>query len=238
MRNVIITGVNGQLGKVFAQNYLDKGDRVFGIDILETEDNINNPMYSFHKVDITNEKSVIEFFRDIKDVSVLINNAGIGKFSPLEERTAAEFIEVCNVNMLGTFLMCKSALVLMKEKNKGQIINIGSVYGVVSSDPRIYGNSGRNNSEVYSMTKAAVIMLSRYLAANYGKYNIQVNTLSPGGIYRSQDEEFVKNYSYKTPAQKMGCSKDLLPCLNYLSEKENTYTNGQNIVVDGGFSIW
>ena len=95
----------------------------------------------------------------------MVNNAGIGVFTPFETRTVDEFMSVVDVNLKGTFLMCREAIKRMKVQQAGKIINIGSVYGVVSSDPRIYGESGRNNSEVYSMTKAGVIMLSKYLCA-------------------------------------------------------------------------
>jgi len=238
MRSVVITGVNGQLGKRFVENFIEKGDRVFGLDLSDCNLEVNSDNFSFHKVDITNEKEVISFYGELSEISVLVNNAGIGKFTPFEERSAEDFMEVCNVNLLGTFLMCREAIKKMKQVKKGKIVNIGSIYGVVSSDPRIYGKSGRNNSEVYSMTKAGVIMFSKYLAANFAQYNIQINTLSPGGIQRAQTSDFVENYTHKTPAGRMGSPDDLLHTLNLLADENNSYLNGQNIVVDGGFSAW
>ena len=113
-----------------------------------------------------------------------------------------------------------------------------SIYGSVSSDERIYGVSGRNNSEVYSATKAGVISLTKYMAAHFGKYKIQTNAISPGGIYNNQTEDFVKNYEYKTPMQRMGNIEDLLSTLSYLISDDTSYTNGQNISVDGGFLAW
>ena len=126
----------------------------------------------------------------------------------------------------------------MKKKNFGKIVNLGSIYGVKSSDERIYGDSGRNNSEVYSVTKAGVIQLTKYMAAHFGKYNIQTNCISPGGIYNGQSDSFVTNYEYKTPSGRMGSPEDITNALEFLCSCSSDYINGQNIIVDGGFSVW
>ena len=173
-----------------------------------------------------------------KSIDVLVNNAGIGVFTPFEERTADEFRMVTDVNLLGTFLMAQGAVKIMKKQKFGKVVNLGSIYGVKSSDERIYGDSGRNNSEVYSITKAGVIQLTKYMAAHFGKYNIQTNCISPGGIYNGQSEDFVSNYEYKTPAQKMGAPQDIMHALNFLCSEKADYINGQNIAIDGGFLAW
>ncbi len=134
--------------------------------------------------------------------------------------------------------MSREAIKIMIKNNLGKIINIGSIYGVNSSDYRIYGKSGRNNSEVYSITKSGIIMFSKYLATHFASYNIQINTLSPGGIKSNQSDDFVRNYTKKNPTRRMGCTKDLLPALDFLLSKKNFYTNGENIIVDGGFTKW
>ena len=155
-----------------------------------------------------------------------------------EERTAKEFCKVMNVNLLGTYLMSQSSIKIMKNQKMGKIINIGSIYGQVSSDERIYGDSGRNNSEVYSVTKAGIIHLTKYMATHFGKYNIQTNCISPGGIFNNQSKEFVDNYIKKNPMNRMGTPADLQSAIKFLISDENTYLNGQNITVDGGFVAW
>lgn len=237
MKIVIITGANGQLGKSYLKTLSNLGYFIYAIDLnidgIEKIETVK-PI----KLDITNEKDVNNFYKNIEAVDVLINNAGIGVFTPFEQRTAQEFIQVMNVNLLGTFLMSQGAIKIMKKQHYGKIINIGSIYGQVSSDERIYGNSGRNNSEVYSATKAGVIHLTKYMATHFGKYNIQTNCISPGGIFNKQSKEFVDNYEYKTPMGRMGTPDDLQSVLKFLISKENTYVNGQNITVDGGFIAW
>ncbi len=237
MKKAIVTGAGGQLGSIFVNALVEKGYFVYALDI-----NLKNNSASSNikplKLDITNESEVHRFFSSVQYLDVLVNNAGTGIFTPFEERTASEFRRVMDVNLLGTFLMSQSAVEIMKKNGGGKIINIASIYGSKSSDERIYGNSGRNNSEVYSASKAGVISLTQYMAAHFGKHNIQTNSISPGGIYNKQSDEFVANYEYKTPMNRMGEAKDLLSTLFYLISDDTKYTTGQDIAVDGGFLAW
>lgn len=237
MKTAILTGANGQLGQSYLSTLLDENYYIYAIDLnidnLESKKNIKQV-----QLDITNENEVHSFYKSISKVDVLINNAGIGVFTPFEQRTAKEFSDVMKVNLLGTFLMSQGAILIMKKQRYGKIINIGSIYGQVSSDERIYGDSGRNNSEVYSATKAGVIHLTKYMATHFGKYNIQTNCISPGGIFNDQNEDFVKNYEYKTPMNRMGTPEDLQMTLKFLISEDNKYINGQNITIDGGFVAW
>lgn len=237
MKNIILTGANGQLGRSFSEFLQANGYFVYALDIDVSNIEKTNSVEPV-KIDITDEDSVNDFFNTVDEVYGLINNAGIGVFTSFEERTAEEFKKVMDVNLLGTFLMCKNAIIKMKKQKYGKIVNIGSIYGVKSSDYRIYGDSGRNNSEVYSATKAGVIMMTKYLSANYAQENIQVNAISPGGILREQSEDFVSNYTDKTPAGRMGNPTDLHSSLKLLLDENSNYINGQNITVDGGFTSW
>jgi len=237
MKKAIITGANGQLGSVFVNYLVKKGYFVYAIDLaFKKEETLGNVLQV--RLDITDSHAVSEFFTSVDDLSVLINNAGIGVFTPFEDRTASEFRSVLEVNLLGTFLMSQAAIKIMKLKGRGKIVNIASIYGSTSSDERIYGKSGRNNSEVYSATKAGVISLTQYMATHFGKYNIQTNSISPGGVYNKQTADFVKNYEHKTPMHRMADPSDMLSTLGYLISEDTKYTNGQDIAVDGGFLCW
>ena len=158
------------------------------------------------QIDITKEDEVIDFFSKINNVYGLINNAGIGVFTPFLSRTVKDFKNVLDVNLVGTFLMSREAIKIMIKNNLGKIINIGSIYGVNSSDYRIYGKSGRNNSEVYSITKSGIIMFSKYLATHFASYNIQINTISRGIVIKQMT--LLKNYTKKTQQKEWVC-KDL-----------------------------
>jgi len=236
-KKAIITGANGQLGSAFVEALTGKGYFVYAVDLNIEKIALSESIQPV-ELDITDEAAVHKFFSSVQDLDVLINNAGIGVFTPFEDRTATEFKKVMEVNLLGAFLMSQSSVKIMKNSDGGKIVNIASIYGSTSSDERIYGDSGRNNSEVYSATKAGLINMTKYMATHFGKYNIQTNSISPGGIYNQQSVDFVKNYVYKTPMGRMGKTEDLLSALFYLVSEDTQYTNGQDIAVDGGFLAW
>lgn len=238
MKNIIITGSTGQLGRTFVKHLAkNQNMQIFACD-TQVPDGTMPKNVEFVKLDITDENQVISFLNSLNKIDILVNNAGIGVFTPFEERTVEEFTNVFNVNLMGTFLMCREAIKKMRKVSMGKIINIGSIYGVVSSNPNIYGFSGRNNSEIYSASKAGVIMLTKFLAAHYANANIQINAISPGGIIRNQSDDFLSNYSSITPSKRLAKDIDLLPALDFLISDKNNYTNGQNIIVDGGFTSW
>ncbi len=136
MKKAIITGANGQLGNAFTEGLVKKGYFVYAIDINIENIKVSDSIESV-KLDITDETKVHDFFSSIQDLDVLINNAGIGVFTPFEDRTAAEFKKVMEVNLLGAFLMSQSSVRIMKNSSGGKIVNIASIYGSTSSDERI-----------------------------------------------------------------------------------------------------
>ena len=130
-----------------------------------------------------------------------------------------------------------------KKKNlkKCSIINIGSIYGFLSPDFRIYGKNDRHSSEIYGATKASVIQLTKYYSVILSKYNINVNCLSPGGIFnknKPQNKKFVREYSKRVPQTKMGNVEDLFTGILFLASDHSEYVNGQNLIIDGGLSSW
>jgi len=237
-KNIIITGSSGQIGQAFVEHLSNSQSNyyIYALDKKVFDHNKKNVLSV--EIDITKEDQVLDFFLNIDTLYGVVNNAGIGVFSPFLSRSVDEFREVLDVNLVGTFLMCRESIKVMLKYKLGKIINIGSIYGVNSSDYRIYGDSGRNNSEVYSISKSGIIMFTKYLAANFASKNIQINTISPGGIEKEQSSDFINNYVNKTPAGRMGTPHDLLPALDFLLSLKNEYTNGENILVDGGFTKW
>jgi NAD(P)-dependent dehydrogenase (short-subunit alcohol dehydrogenase family) len=235
MKKVIITGSEGQLGKVFVKHLQKLNYKVIGFDL---HDKSKNTDIEYFKVDISSSNQ-IEKSLDILDgnIDLLINNAGISVFSPFEKRTKSELEQVINVNLIGPILVTQLVYNrFFKLQNKGSIINIGSIYGIVSGDMKIYNDGDRRTPEIYGATKAAVINLTKYFAA-YMAPNVRVNCISPGGIFNNQNEDFVKKYSMKVPKGRMGNENELLSTLEYLISDDSTYVTGQNIIVDGGLTI-
>jgi NAD(P)-dependent dehydrogenase (short-subunit alcohol dehydrogenase family) len=125
----------------------------------------------------------------------------------------------------------------MKKQGFGNIVNIGSIYGIVGPDFDIYENTNSTMPAAYSAIKGGVITFTKYLASFYGKYNLRVNCVSPGGIFNNQNEQFVKRYETKTPLKKMAKANQISPAIVFLLSDSAEYITGHNLVVDGGWTI-
>lgn len=245
---VLVTGAGGQLGASFASAFAAEGANLWLADSSKERMEKVAERLPASKIlgklvfDVTNPDAVSSAFAQVRanniGLDVLVNNAGIGVFTPFWERTYDDFMKVMSVNVGGTFLCTREALQLMKENKQGCIINIGSIYGVVSSDPRIYTDCSRMNSEVYSASKAAVIQMTKYFAVHAAELGVRVNCVSPGGVFNHQGDDFVRNYASRTPANRMANDKDICGAVIYLASQEALYVTGQNIIVDGGFTAW
>ena len=236
METAILTGSEGHIGQSFVSRLKELDYKVIGIDIV---DQVNDGII-YHQVDITKKHEIESVLKQHNEnITVLINNAGISVFSPFEERTEDQIDMVMNVNLKGNILMTQLVYnKYFKVNNNGTIINIGSIYGIVSGDMSIYNEDDRRTPEIYGATKAAVINLTKYFATYMAPHNVRVNCISPGGIYNNQAKKFIENYSKKVPMNRMGYADELLSSLEYLLSDESSYVTGQNIVVDGGFTSW
>ncbi|WP_037360275.1 SDR family oxidoreductase [Asinibacterium sp. OR53] len=244
-KSVLVTGACGQLGKEICLAFVNVGCMVFGVDVKTTQNNL--PTVKYYEADISNQEQVDQIFSDIYEkygkIDILINNAGVSTFEPFEERTEAKIDWVMNVNLKGTF-WCIQSFVNKFDKifqKAAVIVNIGSFYGVISPDFRIYTDCDRKNSEIYGATKAGVIQMSKYFAVHLADRNIRVNTLSPGGIFNPaapQGTGFLNNYAFRCPMKRMANVEEMIGGILYLSSDASSYTTGQNLIIDGGMSSW
>jgi len=244
---VVITGAKGQLGSKICEAFKNCQVKVIGLDLASASKENNIDDVEYMELDITQQDKVLDVFRRIIEkynkFDILINNAGVSTFEPFEKRPGEKIDCVMDINLKGTFF-CIQAYVNLFDKykfKKGSIINIASLYGIVSPDYRIYTDCDRQNSEIYCATKAGIIQMTKYFAIHLAKRNIRVNAISPGGIYNPaspQGKDFIKNYSFRCPMKRMANDKELLGAIIYLASDAASYTTGHNIVVDGGFSCW
>lgn len=245
-RKVIVTGACGQLGVAICQSFLDAGSIVIGIDVdIENGKQIDDENVSYYTCDIVEKPSLTKLFNELyikyESIDVLINNAGVSTFENFEDRTESAFDWVSDVNLKGTFLCIQEYFLHQKNYNTGNIVNIASVYGLISPDPRIYEDGDRKNSEVYGATKAGIIQMTKYFAVHLASAGIRANAVSPGGIYNAenpQKESFVREYSKRNPMQRMANSEEMVGAILFLASKASTYVTGINLVVDGGMSCW
>ncbi len=180
-------------------------------------------------------------------IDVLINNAAYGGGSggkglalDIENFDDESWLGGLEGNLGLTFRSIRAAIPLMKD-NGGSIINIASMYGVVSPDPGIYGDSGSNSPVTYGVSKAGVLQLTRYGAAHLAKYNIRVNAVTPGPFPNERtlaNKEFAARLADKTMLKRVGTSHEIGGAIVLLASSASMFMTGSNITVDGGWTAW
>jgi NAD(P)-dependent dehydrogenase (short-subunit alcohol dehydrogenase family) len=261
-RVAVVTGALGQLGPIWIEGLLNAGGVVAGIDRPEADDaprfaelqeRHDRARLRLYRGDIRDRAQVIEVrdqcVADLGVPSVLVNNAGLDQppnvESPqyrLEEIPSEVFGRIIEVNLSGAFKVIQAFGVSMVEARRGSIINIGSLYASVAPDSRFYDHLPHDppflKPPAYGASKAAVVNLSRYLAALWGPSGVRVNTLSPGGVLGEQDAEFRRKFCERVPLGRMAVASDLVGPLLFLASDASAYVTGIDLLVDGGFTVW
>lgn len=236
---IIVTGGSGLLGKSMISDLTKKGALTINLDI-DVSCDLENGTW---KCDITKDVDIISSVQKIHErygrIDGLVNNA-----YPRTKDWGTEFEEIppeswrSNIDwqLNSYFLMSQTVLKLMREQKFGSIVNIASIYGVVGNDMTIYEGTDITSAAGYSAIKGGLINFSRYLASLYGKDNVRINCVSPGGIFNGQDFNFVKAYEQKVPMKRMGMPDDIAPSVSFLLSDEAKYITGHNMIVDGGWT--
>jgi NAD(P)-dependent dehydrogenase (short-subunit alcohol dehydrogenase family) len=228
MKNVLVTGGAGLLGGKFVDAFFDAGYRAWGADI--------SPIYpGVPPMDVTKAE---DWKKCAYDIDILINCAGATNNSGIEgfNSTFGAWDYIMDVNLKGTMLGCQIIGRQMVERGSGCIINIASQYGIVSPRHDIYEDTGISQPLAYSVSKAGVIQLTKYLACLWGRSGVRVNAIVPGGIYNGQDEKFVERFKAHSPMERMAQPDEIVGAALYIVE--STYMNGHALVIDGGWSVW
>jgi NAD(P)-dependent dehydrogenase (short-subunit alcohol dehydrogenase family) len=262
----IVTGGLGQLGTQFVTELYQRGAKVavFARNVSDEKihsklsaDMISSERLKFYAVDITKKPTIVSAVEDIKKTwgvpHILINNAGLDTqpsappevSGPFEQFPEEVFREVIDVNLVGTFLCCQVVGAEMAAHEGGSIINIGSIYGMVSPVQDIYAYKKEKTGVAfikpvaYAAAKSGVYNLTRYLATYWGKKQVRVNTLTPSGIFRdTQDAEFQKNYCARMPIGRMADEAEFNGAVIFLATDASKYMTGSNLVIDGGWTAW
>ena len=252
------------MGLKHAEALLDGNGRVVLLDVNDERlsDAVSKLKRAYprriwgYQLDITNEnlvkKTVNKIEREIGPISVLINNAannpqvgqGQKDFSRLENFPIEVWQKDFDVGVTGAFLMSKYAGSLMAKRGKGVILNISSDLGVIAPDQRLYRKEGLKSHQqpvkpvTYSVTKHALIGLTKYLATYWAESGIRVNSISPGGVYRNTPEEFVQKLAKLIPLGRMATQDEYKAAILFLCSDASSYMTGANLIMDGGRTVW
>lgn len=243
----IVTGGYGYLGYEMTKALYDYGATVYvaGRDKAKYDEKFGKDEgVKFVEIDISNLESIKEGFNLVYktegQIDILVNNATYGATNDPEKMTAEEWTIGIDGSLNSIFKTIKEVVPHMK-KNGGKIINIASMYGVVIPDFSIYeGNEQFLNPPNYGTAKAGVIHLTKYYASFLAKYNININCISPGPFPSPQIqkyESFKKNLISKVPLKRIGQPEDLSGVMILLASCASDYITGQNICVDGGWTL-
>ena len=234
---VVITGGAGLLGKMHAEAVREAGGKPILTDVIDDGD--------CHYMDVTDKNSIEEFVDKYLDrVDVLINNAALNpKMSTKDETNKFEDFSLdkwnksLEVNLTGAFL-CSQVFInkMIKDKTKGVVINVASDLGVIAPNQNIY--NGDVKPVDYSVTKHAIIGLTKYLSTYFGDKNIRVNAISPGGVYTNQSDDFVERLSKLIPMGRMANKEEEKGAIVFLCSDASSYMNGHNLILDGGRTVW
>ena len=243
----LVTGASYGIGFALASAFAEAGAKIVFNDI--NQDFVDRGLAAYKEkgidahgyvCDVTNEEQVnamvAQIEKEVGKINILVNNAGIIKRIPMHEMTAAEFRQVIDIDLNGPFIVSKAVLPSMMEMGAGKIINICSMMSEL----------GRETVSAYAAAKGGLKMLTRNIASEYGKYNIQCNGIGPGYIATPQTAPLRERQAdgsrhpfdsfivAKTPAERWGTPEDLMGPAVFLASEASDFVNGHVLYVDGG----
>jgi|TARA_B110000914_G_scaffold224027_1_gene240851 3-oxoacyl-[acyl-carrier protein] reductase len=238
-KNIIVTGASGGIGNAIVEKFYENSANILatGTKIEKLEElkkKFNN--IKILKFDISQHEKIEEFINNATEqlggsLDCIVNNAGITRDNLTIRMSIEEWMKVIDINLTSTFLMSKYSIKKMLKNKSGKIINITSVVGHT-------GNAGQVN---YAASKAGIVAMSKSLAIEYAKKNININCISPGFISTAMtdklDEKFKEAILAKIPSNKLGKPEDIANAAIFLSSDQSDYINGETIHVNGGMYL-
>jgi NAD(P)-dependent dehydrogenase (short-subunit alcohol dehydrogenase family) len=223
MYDVVVTGSEGLIGRQLCEFFDSKGYNYAKLDLLLGHD-------------LNDESFVLNWFKNNQSKSLVnlhgVNDAVVEKYNETNFRNISinEFNNIMNINVGSLFLVSRE---FINSNSKGVILNISSIYGVVSPRPEIYGGGEKNIA--YGVSKAAVIQLTRHLAAHAAP-NFRINCIVLGGLKANQNKKFIEDYSMNNPLKRMGEVYEVIPLIEYMISDKSSFMTGSAVTLDGGWT--
>jgi NAD(P)-dependent dehydrogenase (short-subunit alcohol dehydrogenase family) len=248
-RVAVVTGGMGQLGSEIARGLAERGARVAIFD-LESDGSPGS-----YRVDVTDRAAVEAATASVAEEwgvpHVLVNAAAVDsppdapaeEVGPFESYPAESLDRVMSVNVSGTFFCCQVVGDRMAQVGRGSIVNVSSIYGMLSPVHELYdfrrrGGETFTKPVAYSVSKSALYNLTRYLATYWAKSGVRVNTVTFAGVWNDQPQEFLDAYTARMPVGRMADVGEVVGPVVFLASDASSYVTGSNVVVDGGWSAW
>ena len=265
---ILVIGGRGYLGRDFCHILHSQDATVISADLPNESNAVNKstPVESSDEIvqfdiDVTDRSSinkivelVVNKYKRIDTLVYSVTSKPYDFYNSFTECSLEGWQDVIKVELDGLFMVAQEVGKKMELQNSGNLILLSSIYGVVGNDQRIYEDSNLENlyvdkkglkskkiysHSVYPVVKGGVISLVRYLAAYWGEKNIRVNSVSPGGVFHEKEnEEFVAKYSKKVPLGRKAKVDEISGAIVFLASDDSSYINGQNLIIDGGFTSW
>ena len=255
-RVAVITGGAGHIGSAMAEALAELGANIVILDIspescLPVCKRISEEYTAETMplaVDLAQEEDIRivpeEVVKKFGRLDILINCAAFvgtsklpGWAVPFEEQRTDIWKKALDVNLTAAFILTQACTPALRESGNGSVVNVASTYGLVGPDMSLYDGTKMGNPAAYAASKGGLLQLTRWLATVLAP-NIRVNAISPGGIWRKQPEAFHKRYIERTPLKRMATEEDFKGAVLYLASDLSSYVTGENLIVDGGWTIW
>lgn len=245
----VVTGGAGLLGEPVCRGLADHGATVVVADVDEDRgEAIASELGAngyFVRTDVTDETDVETLIESVSDVhgslDVLVNtayprNENYGQ--RYEAMTLADWRENVRLNLDSSFYVAyRASLAMRAQQSGGSIVNFGSIYGVRAPDFTVYDGTDLTSPVEYAAIKGGILNLTTFMASYLGPDGVRVNAVSPGGVFDGQHETFVEQYESRTPLGRLARPEDVVGAVVFLASDAGSYVTGQNIVVDGGWTI-
>ena len=230
-KKILVTGYNSGIGNNLIKKYLSLGAIIYS---TSTKKEIQRKNLKVFKCNFLDQSSTSEFFKKIKNINfdIVINNAGINIINEIYNIKDQDMENIIKINLTIPAQIIKITSKNMIKKRQGKIVNISSIFGSIS----------KNKRASYSSSKSGLIGLTKACALDLAKYNILVNSLSPGFVNtlltkKILGKKLMKKMEKNIPINKIASPKDIVPYIIFLTSDYNQYITGQNCIIDGGYTI-